>query len=251
MLMARPLRWLPVRWRERLHARVNRLRAPFLPEPYRVVLPHTMVSLPRLRNLDRLIRLLDEEGVPGDVVECGTCNGGSGAVLARVACRSPLGRHTWLLDSFAGMPPAGPEDGPDAAAYTGSCKGNLDRVREVLRTAGVDDPAVALVPGWFHETLPTLPANPVALLHVDADWYESVRICLDHLYDRVSPGGFVVLDDFGYWQGCRRAWQEFRQSRGLDVELTPVDGIGVWFRKPGGAPKANGPGALAPAEALP
>jgi O-methyltransferase len=248
--MAWPLRGLPVGLRERLHARWNRIRARFLGEPYRTVVPHTMVGLRRLRNLDRLVGLLDAEGVAGDVVECGTCNGGSGALLASVACRSPMRRHTWLLDSFAGMPPAGPQDGPDAAAYTGTCKGSLDRVRDVLHRAGVSASAFTLVPGWFHETLPTLPGGTIALLHIDADWYDSVRVCLEHLYDRVCPGGYVVLDDYGYWQGCRTAWQQFRQARGLDVELNPVDGIGVWFRKPNAASPAPGARAEA-AEALP
>jgi O-methyltransferase len=225
-------RW-SVRCRERLHSAWNRCRAAFLLEPFRTFLPYTMVSLARLRCLDRLVRLVDEEGIPGDVVECGTCNGGSAAILGRIACTSPLGRHTFLLDSFAGLPPAGPRDDPEAAAYTGLCCGNPDTVRALLRRAGVPDAAATLVPGWFHETLPTLPPAPIALLHIDADWYDSVHVCLEHLYDRVSPGGCIVLDDYGYWQGCRRAWEDFGAARGLEITLTPVDGIGVWFRKPG------------------
>jgi O-methyltransferase len=223
---------IPVRWREWLHRRLNRCRAAFLPEPYRTVFPYTMVGLPRLRTLDRLVRRVDEEGIPGDVVECGTCNGGTGAILARVACRSPLGRHTWLLDSFAGLPPAGPLDGAHAQAYTGRCHGATARVREVLGKVGVPDGSVTLVPGWFNETLPTFKAERIAVLHIDADWYDSVRVCLDHLYDRVSPGGFVVFDDYGYWEGCKLAWEEFRSRNALSIEVTDIDGVGAWFRKP-------------------
>jgi O-methyltransferase len=245
--MTRPLprlgRLIPVRLREGLRGAWNRARAAFLPEPYRTFLPYTMVGLPRLRSLDRLAHEIDDREVPGDVVECGTCNGGSAAILARVACRSSRDRHTWLLDSFAGLPPAGPRDGPGAAAYTGTCRGSLDRVREVLRRAGVPDDSATLVPGWFHETLPGLGVRRIALLHIDADWYDSVRVCLEHLYDRVSPGGFVVFDDYGYWQGCRAAWQEFRAARGLEVELTDVDGIGAYFRKPLPVPEPAAAGA--------
>jgi O-methyltransferase len=140
-----------------------------------------------------------------------------------------------LLDSFAGLPPPGPKDASDATSYTGSCRGNTSAVRAVLERVGVPETAVTLVPGWFHETLPTLPQRPIALLHIDADWYDSVRICLEHLYDRVSPGGYIVLDDYGYWQGCRIAWHELADARGLKVDLVPVDGIGVWLRKPGEA----------------
>jgi O-methyltransferase len=191
-----------------------------------------MVSLQRLRMLDQLVRQIDGQGVLGDVVECGTYNGGSAAVLARVACRSPLNRHIWLLDSFAGMPPAGSRDGPAAAAYAGLCCGSLESVRTVLRKVSVPDHAVTAVPGWFQDTLPKFPVSKIALLHIDADWYDSVFICLDQLFDRVSPGGFIVLDDFGYWQGCREAWQDFQTLRGLSIPLIGVDGIGVYMQKP-------------------
>ena len=87
--------------------------------------------------------------------------------------------------------------------------------------------------GWFRDTLPGLPVGAIALLHVDADWYQSVREVLEHLFARVAPGGFVVLDDYGYWQGCRRAWEEYRAEHGLRVELTWVGSNAVYFRKPG------------------
>ena len=64
------------------------------------------------------------------------------------------------------------------------------------------------------------------------DWYESVLQVLDALWDRVTPGGFVTLDDYGYWEGCRRAWEEFSARRGIQAELVPIDGIGVYLRKP-------------------
>jgi O-methyltransferase len=190
-----------------------------------------MVGLKRLRNLHRLAHCIDERGTPGDVVECGTCNGGSGAILAGVACRSPLGRHVWLLDSFSGLPSAGGNDGPHSADYTGLCRGHPDRVRQALRSAGVRDDAVTLVTGWFNETVPTLPVTQIALLHIDADWYDSVRVVLEHLYDKVSPGGYIVFDDFGYWEGCRRACREFLTARGIHAAPTLVDGIGAYFKK--------------------
>jgi O-methyltransferase len=230
-------RTVPPRWREKVHVALNRSRALLLPEPYRTVLPYTMVGLKRLKNLDRLARSLDEGHVPGDVVECGTCNGGSAAVLARIACRSPLARHVWLLDSFAGMPPAGEKDSPLAGAYTGLCCGSLDRVREVLRRVGVPQERVTTVQGWFEDTLPNLDVPRIALLHIDADWHDSVLLCLEHLFDRVVPGGFVVFDDYGYWEGCRLAWRGFKDRRGLDLEVTDVDGVGAYFQKP--APAAD------------
>ncbi len=226
---------LPARlWVAALSAR-NRLRAALHEEPYRSVLPYTMMSLPRLQNLRRLAEEIDAAGIEGDVVECGTCNGGSGALLASVAQRSPLARHVWLLDSFAGLPSQSTEDGRWAARYTGACRGDPKRVSEVLRRVGVPASAFTVVKGWFADTLPTLAVGRIALLHIDADLYASVRLVLEHLYDRVADGGFVILDDFGTWEGCRRACADFFEARGLSVTLRPVDGHAVYFRVQRGA----------------
>jgi O-methyltransferase len=233
-------KFVPPRTREAVLRQLNRARSRFLPEPYRSVLPYTMVGLDRLRKLDELARAIDQDAIKGDIVECGTCNGGSGAILARVACRSPHERHTWLLDSFAGLPAAGEKDGPFAAEYTGLCCGRMERVREVLERMAVPKEAVTLVPGWFQESLPHLPVERIALLHIDADWYDSVLTVLQHLYDKVVPGGYVVFDDFGYWEGCRRACEEFLAARGINVALTIIDGIGAYFRKPH-APESDSP----------
>lgn len=226
------LRLISMGTRERMRDRLRRVQAFFLPEPYRTVFPYTMVGLSRLRNLKRLAHKIDELDIEGDIVECGTCNGGSGALLAGVASRSARRRHVWLLDSFQGMPRAGEKDGLAAAFYTGTCRGSAQKVHEVIGRSGVPGEAVTIVQGWFDQTLPALPVKKIALLHVDADWYDSVLAVLEHLYDRVAPGGFVVLDDFGYWEGCRKACRDFLNRRGIEVAVIDVDGIAAYFRKP-------------------
>jgi O-methyltransferase len=223
---------LPAPLRLGLQRLLHRTIAVFLAEPYRSVLPYTMMGLKRLRMLDYLAHRIDELGIAGDVVECGVCNGGSGALLASVACRSSHRRHTWLLDSFAGLPAAGPKDGALAAAYTGLCRGSVASVRQALAKVAVTKESVTLVPGWFHETVPTLPVRRIALLHIDADWYESVHVILCHLFDKMAPGGFVVIDDFDYWQGCQRAYDDFFGEGGFVPKLIPVDGMAVYFQIP-------------------
>ena len=218
--------------RELLGYQLNRARALLLPEPYRTVMPYTMVELPRLRKLHELVHKNDELAIKGDVVECGTYNGGSGALLAKVVSQSPQKRHVWLLDSFEGLPPPSEHDGRAAARYVGSCRGSYEKVRDVFGRCGVSDDAVTIVKGWFEDTVPTLSVRRIALLHIDADWYESVHLVLKHLYDRVETGGFVVLDDFGYWEGCRKACEEFFTIRGITVSVFDVDGFGAYFQKP-------------------
>lgn len=198
---------------------------------FRTVLPYTMVGLPRLAALARLSRAVEEAGMEGAVVECGTCNGGTAGILAATTARS--GRPVWLFDSFEGLPEPTEEDGEEAASWAGRCAGREDRVRELLEKLGQRGPRIRIVKGWFQDTLEAAEVGPVALLHVDADWYESVALVLERFYDEIVPGGYVVLDDYGHWPGCRRAVDEFLAGRDLAVELVPVDYTGVWFRKPG------------------
>ena len=152
--------------------------------------------------------------LPGHVVECGTWRGGMIAAIAET-----LGpeRHYVLCDSFQGLPPAQRIDGPDALAWQqnsrDNCRATADEARETMRFAGVT--SYQVVEGWFHETLPRLDAHPIALLRLDADWYESTLCCLENLWDRVVNGGIVVLDDYFVWDGCPRAVHEFLSHRSL------------------------------------
>jgi O-methyltransferase len=184
----------------------------------------------RLVALFRLTRRVIREGVPGDVVECGVARGGTAALLAIAARHS--GRHLWLYDSFEGLPPSGSLDGTAASGYTGTYRGSLDQVAATLARTGVDPLRVRMVKGWFDETLPSAEVRDIGLLHIDADWYQSVRTCLEALYDRVAPGGYVVLDDYGYWPGCQLATDEFLRERQPDARLVWVDAARRYFRKP-------------------
>jgi len=216
---------------------LHRLQDTYIePRVARLVAPYTLVSRERVRNLYSLARRIEAEQIPGDVVECGVCNGGTAAILARFATRSALGRVVWLLDSFRGMPPATAEDakafdGDPAEAHVGKELGDIARVRDVLKRVGADMGRVRIVPGWFQETFPTLSVEKIALLNIDADWYESVKLCLETFYDRVVPGGFVSIDDYGHWPGCRKAVDDFFTARKLPYKLNPVDYTAHWFCK--------------------
>jgi hypothetical protein len=194
------------------------------------VRPYTMVGPARLRTLYRLARKVDGSQVPGSFVECGTCNGGSGAILAARAAQT--GRHVWLFDSFAGLPAPDPEDGGEAIGWEGGCLGDEASVREVLAKVGARAEQVHIVKGWFEDTLATSTTGTIALLHLDGDWYASTRTILDAFYDRIHPGGFLVVDDYGHWQGCRRAVDEFFAARRLRPSVVRSDYTGVWFAKP-------------------
>jgi len=94
--------------------------------------------------------------------------------------------------------------------------------RFLFGPAGLDSRSVTLVEGWYQETLADPAVDSIALLHLDCDWYESVKLAIDALYDRVNPGGCIVLDDYGRWPGARRALHEAMAARGIDPTLHRV-----------------------------
>ena len=207
---------------------------------YLQVQPFTMLTEARLWSLFNLAKEVCEADLPGDFVECGVAAGGSSALLASVIARhSRRPRRLYSCDSFAGMPPATPADqhaGQPANASgwgEGTCAAPEDSLRKICVQLGVSD-LVEPVRGWFADTLPGLRARlgPIALLHMDGDWYSSTRDILLNLYDQVVPEGPIQIDDYGWWEGCRQAVEEFTTARGLRWPLQVIDETGVWFRKP-------------------
>jgi O-methyltransferase len=85
--------------------------------------------------------------------------------------------------------------------------------------------------GWFHKTFPMANISKIALLHIDADWYESVRLSLETFYNAVVPSGFVVIDDYGHWSGCKKAVDKFFVERDLSYKMHAVDYTARWFQK--------------------
>ncbi|HEY3490043.1 MAG TPA: TylF/MycF/NovP-related O-methyltransferase [Candidatus Deferrimicrobiaceae bacterium] len=205
-----------------------------------VIRPYTMLSVERLWNLFRMAKEVCEKNLPGNFVECGVAAGGSSALLAYVIKRySRIPRFLYSFDSFSGMPSPTEEDrhgGVDADQTgwgTGTCSAPEESVREVCARVGAGD-VVRTVKGFFEETLPVFRdrVGMIALLHLDGDWYESTRAILANLYDRIVDGGLLQVDDYGYWEGCRKAFHEFEAARGYTFEVNPIDDTGIWLVKP-------------------
>ena len=96
-------------------------------------------------------------------------------------------------------------------------------VREALRSTGYPTERVHLVEGRVEETLPAAAPDPIALLRLDTDWYRSTKHELEHLYPRISPGGVVIIDDYGHYEGVRRAVDEYLESSGEALLLNRID----------------------------
>lgn len=200
---------------------------------YRQVSSHTMCSNARLRGLYRSVQYVVSRDIPGDVVECGAARGGSAALMALALRRLESRKRIWLFDTFEGLPAPTAQD-PDFALadlFTGTCVGSLDEVQTFFQRLNVADNAV-FVKGLFQDTLRTASIAQIALLHIDGDWYESVKACLDALFDRVAPGGVIQFDDYGYWKGARKAVDEFFNQRELEIPLQSLDYSGRFLIKP-------------------
>jgi hypothetical protein len=158
--------------------------------------------------------------------------GGSAAVLASATRQ---GRDIYLFDSFQGLPPPGDKDGAQAAQQyrEGWCTADPADVAAIFSRLQIPASRLHIVKGWFADTLKSVRVPAIALLHIDADWYDPVKLCLETLFEAVSPDGFVVLDDYGRWEGCTRAADEFLQARNLGRLLDPRSPKGHFFQKPG------------------
>jgi hypothetical protein len=208
------------------------------------VRPFTMLSERRLRSLHELARAAAREGIGGAFVECGVAAGGSSALLAGCVERYGIERRVWCFDTFDGMPDPGPLDraldgsSADESGWgSGTCSAPTQCVRDAAALLGAAHRLV-IRPGLFQDTLPVArrAIGPIALLHLDGDWYDSTRTCLVELWDLLAPGAFVQIDDFGHWEGCRRAVEEFFAERGLPLVTQRIDYTGVWLRTaPAGA----------------
>lgn len=196
---------------------------------FRRVSAHTLVSRAKLNALCSMAATLERDGISGALVECGVFKGGAAALMAH---ETGGNREVLLFDSFAGLPPPGAKDGAIAQQQfrDGWCSSTEEDVREVFCKLGVLNDRVRLIKGWFEDTLPATAVPPVALLHIDADWYDSVTAVLNALFDTVVSGGYVVIDDYGRWEGCTRAVDEFLQAR-LLPPLLPTGSVGHFLRR--------------------
>jgi O-methyltransferase len=166
-------------------------------------------------------------GIKGDIVECGVWRGGMSAAMAEFSAGLSSPRMSLLFDSFEGLPLAGEVDGPAALAwqsdttspdYHDNCTASDDEARAAMLRSGVE--TFRIVKGWFEDTLPKYSSQDprIALLRLDGDWYESTTICLRSLFQHVVPGGVVIIDDYGVWDGCTRAVHDFlAQSKATEA----------------------------------
>jgi O-methyltransferase len=207
------------------------------------VRPYTMVPDSGVELLIRAVQQIVTQRIAGDLVECGVWEGGCAAAMkltaqAAQAMLAATPRTLHLFDSFEGLPPVQPIDGPmaqgwqqdvDDPIYYDNCRASLERVQQNFQQLGLlDNPGdsgpvpVQFHPGWFEQTVPTFVQQrpgPIALLRLDGDWYESTKVCLENLYPLVSENGVMIIDDYYAWDGCAVAVHEYFGGQRLNHRI--------------------------------
>jgi O-methyltransferase len=206
------------------------------------VMPYSLVGWRGLEATYDVVLKVRERRLSGSIVECGVAKGGSAALMALLESEASPRRKIWLFDSYEGLPEPTEEDfiGGVTGSHIndlsrGSCLGTYNQVADLLfRRFRLNRNNILMVKGWFQDTLPANRGKIglIALLRIDADWYESVKCCLENLYDQVLPGGYVIIDDYGSCFGAQKAVDEFLDRRNLKVELFHDGRGGCHFVKP-------------------
>ncbi len=196
---------------------------------------YSMVGQARLDNLDMLANRVIEEGVPGDLVETGVWRGGCTILMKAIVDKhGDTERQVWCCDSFEGLPPPNETDQKlSETSDFSECEFlavSKEQVQANFRRFGLLDDRVQFLKGWFCDTLPTAPIEKIAILRMDGDLYESTMDALSNLYDKVSDGGYIIIDDYYSWNGCRTAVDEFRKARGIESPLEKIDAHSCYWR---------------------
>ena len=191
----------------------------------------TMVGLRRLDDLQRCVESVVADGVKGDLIEAGVWRGGASMLMRATLDTLGDDRAVVAADSFQGFPAV---DGADEHAARLSGFGflavSIDDVRASLERLGLER-GVELLPGFFEQTLPALAGRTWAIVRLDADSYEATRLALRCLYPGLAVGGYLVVDDYGSFDGCRRAVDEFRDEHGVVEPIEPIDHTGARWRR--------------------
>jgi O-methyltransferase len=202
----------------------------------------TLSSMERVAALVEAIRYVSSNEIPGDIVECGVWKGGSMVAAARTLLSlTDTSRTLWLYDTFSGMtaPTLVDKDyqGREAnvlleheiSAQDSAniwAKAPLDVAKGALATTTYPCEKIRFVQGRVEDMIPTHVPSEIALLRLDTDWYESTYHELLHLFPRLSVGGILIIDDYGHWQGAKRAVDQYIMQQNLQLLLHRIDYTG-------------------------
>lgn len=210
---------------------------------WEAVRPYTMTSRARIEAVIKSVVYIIENKIAGDFVECGVWRGGS--MMAAALSLKALGifdRQLYLYDTYQGMTPPGQNDqdikGVPAQELLSQakeerqspssiwCEASLEDVQKNMNSVGYPRECIHYIKGDVVETIPGVLPSSIALLRLDTDWYESTRHELEHLYPLLKRKGLMILDDYGHWQGAKKATDEYLAAAAPAGRLHLIDYTG-------------------------
>lgn len=210
-------------------------------EIYKKVQPYTLTSSERVFSLCNAVQYIQEKNIEGDIVECGVWKGGSMMAVAQTLINSgDTSRNLYLFDTFEGMTPPTEKD-VDIGGITAErlmeqsdrmqddsvwCRATLEIVKAAVNSIGYPSEKIHFVKGLVEQTIPQFSPGKIALLRLDTDWYESTKHELEHLFPRLVKGGVLIIDDYGHWQGARKAVDEYLEKNNVKILLNRIDYTG-------------------------
>lgn len=196
---------------------------------------YSMIGMKRMNNIQECIEAVERDGVKGDFIETGVWRGGACIFAKALFDMYRSDRKVWVADSFQGLPKPNaalyPEDEGDDLYALEQLRVSEEAVRENFERFGLLDEKVVFLKGWFKDTLPEAPIDRLSIVRLDGDMYESTMDGLKHLYPKLSPGGFLIIDDYGVIPACKKAVHDYRNGHGIAEEIVDIDGSGYFWRK--------------------
>lgn len=193
---------------------------------------YTMTSKKRLDHLQECIENIIDKNVEGDFIETGVWRGGSTIFMrALLKVYEIKDRSVWVADSFSGMPkPKDKSDGSDLSKFL-VLNVSLEQVKSNFEKYDLLDDQVKFLKGWFKDTLPKAPIKKLSLIRLDGDLYSSTMDSLNNLYNKLSLGGYVLIDEYYDWPECKRAVDEFRKENSISDEIKKIDWSSAFWEK--------------------
>jgi len=195
---------------------------------------HSMIGYKRMDNLQMCVETCLKENITGDFIETGVWRGGACIFMKGILeAYQDITRKVYVADSFEGLPPPDPKYQVDQDDIHHSLKFlcvDEDTVRDNFQRYDLLDNRVVFIKGFFEHSLDQVDTQSLAILRLDGDMYSSTIQVLEQLYDKVSPGGFIIIDDWCLI-GARTATENFREQRGITTPITIIDDCGAYWRK--------------------
>jgi O-methyltransferase len=203
--------------------------------------PFTMTSQERIFGLIEAVKYINANKIEGDIVECGVWKGGSMLAIAETLLKfNDKERRLYLYDTFEGMSEPTEQDisfnNQKADQLLDADKdkdknliwaySTLDTVKQTMSLSNYPAENIQYIKGKVEDTIPTTIPENIALLRLDTDWYESTKHELIHLYPRLVKGGVLIIDDYGFWKGARKAVDEYIAENNIQILLNRLDDTG-------------------------